>query len=152
MADTPSTGNTTPDQATPSDTAKSTEETVQLAQAAAVVEVSAPARGADVSITVERGQTVELKDPVLRFTQDGGDLVIHWAELGETHTTIEDALAAATQVTLADGTTLSSEQVIARIEDFDHGAVVAIEVEPAAVAPASGPRFGRPAGGSFNLT
>ncbi len=42
MADTPSTGNTTPtvDQATPSDTAHSTEETVQLA-AAAAVQVSA---------------------------------------------------------------------------------------------------------------
>ncbi len=43
MADTPSTGNTTPavDQATPTDTAQSTEETVQLAQAAAAVQVSA---------------------------------------------------------------------------------------------------------------
>ncbi len=43
MADTPSTGNTTPtiDQALPTDTAQSTGETVQLAQAAAVVQVSA---------------------------------------------------------------------------------------------------------------
>ncbi len=45
MADTPSTGNTTPtvDQAPPTDTttAQSTEETVQLAQAVVVVEVSA---------------------------------------------------------------------------------------------------------------
>ncbi len=37
MADTLSTANTTPDQATPSDTAKSTEETVQLAAVAAGV-------------------------------------------------------------------------------------------------------------------
>ncbi len=37
MADTTSTGNTSPDQATPSDTAKSTEETVQLASVASGV-------------------------------------------------------------------------------------------------------------------
>lgn len=53
MADTTSTGNTTPDQATPSDTAQSTGETVQLAAAAATVQVSAPARGAEASLTVE---------------------------------------------------------------------------------------------------
>ena len=43
MADTTSTGNTTPtvDQAAPSDTAQSTEESVQLAQAQAAVQVSA---------------------------------------------------------------------------------------------------------------
>ncbi len=90
MADTPSTGNATPtvDQATPSDTttAQRTGETVQLAQAAAVVQVSAPARGAEASITVEPGQTVELKDPVIRFTQDGADLVIHLTNTA--HTTL----------------------------------------------------------------
>ena len=149
MADTTSTGNTTPDQATPTDTtpAQSTGETVQLAAAAAAVQVSAPARGTDVSITVEPGQTVELKDPVLRFTQDGGDLVIHWANLGETHTTVVGALAAGTPLVLADGTTLSSEQVIAQIEGFDPGA---IEVAVAAVEPAAGVVPGAAAGGAFN--
>ena len=55
MADTPSTGNTTStvDQAPPTDTAQSTGETVQLAAAAATVQVSAPARGAEASLTVE---------------------------------------------------------------------------------------------------
>ena len=149
MADTTSTGNTTPtvDQATPTDTAQSTGETVQLAAAHATVQVSAPARGTDVSITVEPGQTVELKDPVLRFTQDGGDLVIHWANLGETHTTVVGALAAGTPLVLADGTTLSSEQVIAQIEGFDPGA---IEVAVAAVEPAAGVVPGAAAGGAFN--
>ncbi len=150
MADTPSTGNTTPtvDPATPTDTAQSTEETVQVAQAAAVVEVSAPARGADVSLTVEPGQTVELKDPVLRFTpftQKGADLVIHWANLGETHTTLVDALAAGTPLTLADGTTLTFEQLLAQIPDLDPGAFA-----PAAVAPAAGAPAAAPSGGAYN--
>ncbi len=78
MAETPSTANTTPNQAPPSDTAKSTEETVQLAQAAAAVQVASPGRGAEASVTVEAGRTYTLVDPVLRFTQDGGDLVVHW--------------------------------------------------------------------------
>ncbi len=142
MADTPSTGNATPavDQAAPTDTAQSTEETVQLAQAVVVVEVSPPARGADVSLTVEPGQTIELKAPVIRFTQDGGDLVIHWSNLGETHTTLVDALAAGTPLILADGTPLSFEQVIAQIEGFD----------PGAIAPAAGPPAPATAGGAFN--
>jgi hypothetical protein len=151
MADTPSTGNTTPavDQAPPTDTttAQRTGETVQLAAAVVVVEVSPPARGEDVSLTVEPGQTIELKAPVIRFTQDGADLVIHWGNLGETHTTLVDALAAGTPLILADGTSLSFEQVIAQIEGFDPGA---IEVEVAAIAPAAGPVVGRAAGGAFN--
>ncbi|MCZ6481806.1 MAG: hypothetical protein O6757_00955, partial [Alphaproteobacteria bacterium] len=151
MADTPSTGNITlsVDQAIPTDTttAQSTGETVQLAAAAATVEVSPPARGTDVSLTVEPGQTIELKAPVIRFTQDGGDLVIHWSNLGETHTTLVDALAAGTPLILADGTSLSFEQVIAQIEGFDPGA---IEVEVAAIVPAAGPVVGRAAGGAFN--
>ena len=149
MADTPSTGNTTPtvDQATPTDTttAQSTEETVQLAQAAAAVEVSAPARGAEASLTVDPGQTVELKDPVIRFSQKGSDLVIHWQNTA--HTTVVGALAAGTPLVLADGTTLSSEQVIAQIEGFDPGA---IEVAVAAVEPAAGVAPGAAAGGAFN--
>ncbi len=147
MADTTSTGNTTPtvDQATPSDTAQGTGETVQLAQAAAVVEVSPPARGADVSLTVEPGQTIELTWPVIRFTQKDADLVIHWDKLGETHTTLVDALAAGTPLVLADGTTLSFEQVIAQIEGFDPGAFA-----PAAVAPAAGPPAAATAGGAYN--
>ncbi len=112
------TENTSPivTQAAPTDTTTeeiSSEKTVQLAQAPAVVQVSAPAPGADVSLTVEPGQTVELKDPVIRFTQKGADLVIHWANLGETHTTLVDALAAGTPLILADGTTLTFEQLLA---------------------------------------
>ncbi len=68
MADTPSTGNTSPDQATPSGTTteENSEETVQLAQAA--VEVASPGRGAEASVTVEAGRNYRLVDPVVRFT------------------------------------------------------------------------------------
>ena len=147
MADTSSTGTTTPtvDQATPTDktTPQGTEESVQLAQAAAVVQVSAPARGAEASLTVEPGQTVELQDPAIRFTQKGADLVIHWDNTA--HTTLVDALAAGTPLILADGTALSFEQLLAMIPDLDPGALA-----PAAVAPAAGPPVGRAAGGAFN--
>ena len=67
-------------QATPTDTTteESSEETVQLAQAAAAVQIASPGRGAEDFIAVEAGRTYKLVDSVLRFTQDGGDLVVHW--------------------------------------------------------------------------
>ena len=111
MADTPSTGNTTQtvDPATPTTTEESSEKAVQLA-AAAVVQVASPGRGAEASVIVEAGLTYELVDPVVRFTQDGGDLVVHWRDGG--HTTLEDYLVLAQAdlppaLTLADGTVIS---------------------------------------------
>ncbi len=70
MADTPSTANTTPtvDPATPTTTEGSSEETVQLAQAAAAVQVASPGRGAEASVTVEADRNYRLVDPVVRFT------------------------------------------------------------------------------------
>ncbi len=92
------TENTSPNvtQAAPTDTTTeeiSSEKTVQLAQTAAAVEVASPGRGAETSVTVEAGRTYKLVDPVLRFTQDGGDLVVHWPDGG--HTTLEDYLVLA---------------------------------------------------------
>ena len=144
MADTPSTGNATPNQATPNDaeTAQSTEETVQLAVAAAV-EIASPGRGAEASVTVEAGRTYTLVDPVLRFTQDGGDLVVHWRDGG--HTTLEDYLVFAQTdlppaLTLADGTVILFNQLVASIEGFNLGAIA-----PAAAAAAA-----QAAGGAYN--
>ncbi len=145
MADTPSTGNTTPtvDPAAPTTTEESSERTVQLAQAAAAVEIASPGRGAEDLIAVEAGRTYKLVDPVLRFTQDGGDLVVHWR--GGGHTMLEDYLVLAQTdlppaLTLADGTDISFDQLVASIEGFDLGAI----------APAAGPPAGQAAGGAFN--
>ena len=149
MADTPSTGNTTQtvDPATPTTTEESSEKAVQLA-AAAVVQVASPGRGAEASVIVEAGLTYELVDPVVRFTQDGGDLVVHWRDGG--HTTLEDYLVLAQAdlppaLTLADGTVISFDQLVASIEGFDLGAIA-----PAAVAPAAGLPAPAAAGGAFN--
>ena len=143
MADTHPTANTAANQATPSDTetAKSTEETVQLA--ATAVQVASPGRGAEASVIVEAGLTYKLVDPVLRFTQDGGNLVVHWRDGG--HTTLDDYLVFAQTdlppaLTLADGTVISFDQLVASIEGFDLGAI----------APAAGPAAGQAAGGAFN--
>ena len=143
MADTHPTANTAANQATPSDTetAKSTEETVQLA--ATAVQVASPGRGAEASVIVESGLTYKLVDPVLRFTQDGGNLVVHWRDGG--HTTLEDYLVFAQTdlppaLTLADGTVISFDQLVASIEGFDLGAI----------APAAGPAAAQAAGGAFN--
>jgi len=143
MADTHPTANTAANQATPSDTetAKSTEETVQLA--ATAVQVASPGRGAEASVIVEAGLTYKLVDPVLRFTQDGGNLVVHWRDGG--HTTLEDYLVFAQTdlppaLTLADGTVISFDQLVASIEGFDLGAI----------APAAGPAAAQAAGGAFN--
>ncbi len=89
------TENTSPivDQAAPTDTTTeeiSSEKTVQSAQAAAAVQVASPGRGAEYSIAVEASLTYKLVDPVLRLTQDDGDLVVHWRDGG--HTTLEDYL------------------------------------------------------------
>ncbi len=138
MADTPSIANTTRDQATPSDTAKSTEETVQLA-AAAAVQVASPGRGAEASVTVEADLTYKLVDPVLRFTQDGGDLVVHWRDGG--HTTFGEYLVLAPPaLTLADGSVISFDQLVASIEGFDLGLI----------APAAAPPVDQSVGGAFN--
>ena len=76
MADT--TENISPNvtQAAPPDTTteEGGEKTVQLAQAAAAVQVASPGQGAEDAIAVEAGLTYRLVDPVLRFTQDGGSL------------------------------------------------------------------------------
>ena len=62
-------------QAAPPDTTteEGGEKTVQLAQAAAAVQVASPGQGAEDAIAVEAGLTYRLVDPVLRFTQDGGN-------------------------------------------------------------------------------
>ncbi len=145
MADTPSTGNTsaTVDPTAPTTTEESSERTVQLAQAAAAVEIASPGRGAEDLIAVEAGRTYELVDPVLRFTQDSGNLVVHWR--GGGHTTLEDYLVLAQTdlppaLTLADGSVISFDQLVASIEGFDLGAI----------APAAGPAAGQAAGGAFN--
>ena len=141
------TENTSPivEQAAPTDTTteENSEKTVQLAQAAAAVELASPGRGAEDSISVEAGLTYRLVDPVLRFTQDGGNLVVHWRDGG--HTTLEDYLVFAQTdlppaLTLADGTVISFDQLVASIEGFDLGAI----------APAAGPAAGQAAGGAFN--
>ncbi len=120
MADTRSTANATPsvDQATPTDTTteESSEKTLQLAETAAAVQVASPGRGAEDSIAVEAGLTYKLVDPVLRFTQDDGNLVVHWRDGG--HTTLEDYLVLAQAdlppaLTLADGTVISFDQLVA---------------------------------------
>ncbi|MCH9029110.1 MAG: hypothetical protein IH819_05740, partial [Bacteroidetes bacterium] len=133
-------------QAVPTDTTteeSSSEKTVQLAQAAATVEVASPGRGAEDSISVEAGLTYRLVDPVLRFTQDGGNLVVHWRDGG--HTTLEDYLVFAQTdlppaLTLADGTVISFDQLVASIEGFDLGVI----------APAAAPAAAQAAGGAFN--
>ncbi len=145
MADTLSTGNTIPtvDPATPTTTEESSEKTVQLAHAAAAVQVASPGREAKDSIAVEASLTYNLVDPVLRFTQDGGDLVVHWRDGG--HTTLEDYLVFAQTdlppaLTLADGTVIWFDQLVASIEGFDLGAI----------APAAPPAVEQAAGGAFN--
>ncbi len=85
------TENTSPivTQAAPTDTNTeeiSSEKTVQSAQAPAAVQVASPGRGAEDSIAVEASLTYKLVDPVLRLTQDDGDLVVHWRDGG--HTTL----------------------------------------------------------------
>ncbi len=138
MADTPSTANTTRDQATPSDTVKSTEETVQLTVAAAV-QVASPGRRAEASVTVEAGRTYTLVEYVVRFTEDDGDLVVHWRDGG--HTTLEKYFELAPPaLTLADGTVISFDQLVASIEGFDLGII----------APAAAPAVEQAAGGAFN--
>ena len=83
MADTPSTGNTTPtvDPAAPTDTTtdtptaeQTTDEAVQLA-AAHAVQVSSPGPRAQQTIIAEADQTYQLTGPVgvLRYTKEGPD-------------------------------------------------------------------------------
>ena len=144
------TENTSPivDQAAPTDTTteESSEETVQSAQSAAAVQVASPGRGAEDSISVEAGLTYRLVDPVLRFTQDGGDLVVHWRDTG--HTTLEDYLVFAQTdlppaLTLAPWTVISFDQLVASIEGFDLG-VIAPAAAPPAVEQAAGGAFNTP--------
>ncbi|MCH8991772.1 MAG: hypothetical protein IIA44_08510, partial [Acidobacteria bacterium] len=117
---------------------------MQLAQAAAAVQVASPGRGAEDFIAVDAGLAYRLVDPVLRFTQDGGNLVVHWRDGG--HTTIDDYLVLAQTdlppaLTLADGSVISFDQLVASIEGFDPGVIA-----PAAAAPA----VEQAAGGAFN--
>ena len=133
-------------QAAPTDTAteESSEMTVQLAQAATAVQVASPGRGAEDFIAVDAGLAYRLVDPVLRFTQDGGNLVVHWRDGG--HTTLDDYLVLAQTdlppaLTLADGSVISFDQLVASIEGFDPGVIA-----PAAAAPA----VEQAAGGAFN--
>ncbi len=144
------TENTSPivTQAAPTDTTteESSEKTVQLAQTAAAVQVASPGRGAEDSIAVEAGLTYQLVDPVLRFTQDGGNLVVHWRDGG--HTTLEDYLVFAETdlppaLTLADGSVISFDQLVASIEGFDLG-VIAPAAAPAAEAQTAGGAFNTP--------
>ena len=129
MADTPSSENTTPtvDQAPRSDTTpgQNSGDTVQLAAAHETVQLAAAhvvgvGPGA-ASVAVAAGQAYQLTGPVLRFSQDGANLVIHWPN--GAHTTLVGyfSTAPAPALMLADGTVLPFDQLIAQIDGFDPG-------------------------------
>ena len=109
------------------------EKTVQSAHAPAAVQVASPGRGVEDSIAVEASLTYKLVGPVLRFTQDGGDLVVHWPDGG--HTTLEDYLVLAQAdlppaLTFADGTVISFDQLVAETgRGAEHS--IAVDAGPA---------------------
>ena len=127
-----------------------TDENSQLAQAATegdTVTIKSPGPGQEVTIAIDPGMiviaqglnSVQMKNAV---AQDGGSLIVTFPDGGIV--ILEDYLMMAAgdlppQLTLADGTVISFDDLTASIEGFD----------PDAIAPAAGPGGGGAGNASF---